>query len=178
MLRASGGISSPTWIPSGTDMLRDLCQEGYLSQTGFGKGTKYLLTQGLGANKNYSVQGASLFDYVGSSTDNLGSFSPYLGSFSDNLGGSPDNQGGSDSPGKEEITRRRREKPEQLRQRILKSCPDFIPMSEIAQKVKKNLTYLQGIISAMVADGLLERKYPEIPTHPNQQYRAYPEDEQ
>lgn len=161
-----------------TDMLRDLCQEGYLSQTGFGKGTKYLLTQGLGANKNYSVQGASLFDYVGSSTDNLGSFSPYLGSFSDNLGGSPDNQGGSDSPGKEEITRRRREKPEQLRQRILKSCPDFIPMSEIAQKVKKNLTYLQGIISAMVADGLLERKYPEIPTHPNQQYRAYPEDEQ
>lgn len=51
-------------------------------------------------------------------------------------------------------------------------------MSEIAQRVKKNLTYLQGIISAMVAEGLLERKYPDVPTHPNQQYRAYSKDNQ
>ncbi len=161
-----------------TDMLKDLCQEGYLIQTGFGKGTKYQLTQGLSGNKNYSIQGVSLIDYVGSSTDNLGSYSSYLGSSPDNLGGSPDNLGGSELPSKGDTIRRRREKPEQLRQRILKSCPDYIPMSEIAQRVKKNLTYLQGIISAMVAEGLLERKYPDVPTHPNQQYRAYSKDNQ
>lgn len=87
-------------------MLKDLCQEGYLIQTGFGKGTKYQLTQSLSGNKNYSIQGTSLFDYVGSSTDNLGSYSSYLGSSPDNLGGSPDNLGGSELPSKGDTIRR------------------------------------------------------------------------
>lgn len=161
-----------------TEMLKGLCQDGYLSQTGFGKGTRYLLTEGLAKKKNVGAQDASLFDYVESSTDNLGSPLSYLGSSTNNLGSSTDNLGSSEPHNAESVTRRRREKPEQLKQRIIKSCPDFIPMSEIAKKVKKNLAYLQGIISNMVEEGLIERKYPEVPTHPNQQYRAYPKDEQ
>lgn len=42
----------------------------------------------------------------------------------------------------------------------------------IAKAINKTLRYLKSkVIPKMVKSGLLERKYPEKPRHPHQQYR-------
>lgn len=56
---------------------------------------------------------------------------------------------------------------------ILAVCQDFEPLSSIAPRVKRNLRYLKNsVIPEMVARGLLIRKYPDTPSHPDQQYKA------
>ena len=56
---------------------------------------------------------------------------------------------------------------------IQETCIDFMPLIEIAPKVNRQLRYLKNtVIPDMVTKGLLERKYPNIPSHPDQQYRC------
>lgn len=56
---------------------------------------------------------------------------------------------------------------------IQETCIDFMPLIEIAPKVNRKLRYLKNtVIPDMVTKGLLERKYPNIPSHPDQQYRC------
>lgn len=150
-----------------TDMLRGLCQDGYLISNGFGKGTKYQIAP-LDTQHNKE---SSLFDDSVTTSDNLGSLEANVGSNFSYVG-STTAYVGTSSDNLYESRQRRREKPEQLRQNILDACPDFLPMTEIAKRVKRNLNYIQRIISSMLDDGLLERKYPDIPRHRNQQYRA------
>lgn len=61
----------------------------------------------------------------------------------------------------------------QLYNDILAVCQKFEPLSSIAPRVKRNLRYLKNsVIPEMVAKGLLIRKYPDTPSHPDQQYKA------
>ena len=61
----------------------------------------------------------------------------------------------------------------QLYRAIREACPDYLPLTEIALKVNRKLRYLKNnVIPDMVAMGLLERKYPNVPSHPDQQYRC------
>lgn len=56
---------------------------------------------------------------------------------------------------------------------ILRVCTDYLSLEEIAEQVGKGLRYLKNsIIPEMVARGLLEREYPNVPRHPSQRYRA------
>ena len=53
------------------------------------------------------------------------------------------------------------------------ACVDFESLETIANKVGKSLRYLKNrAIPIMVAEGLLEREYPNMPKHPHQRYRA------
>ena len=61
----------------------------------------------------------------------------------------------------------------QLYRAIREACPDYLPLTEIALKVNRKLRYLKNnVIPDMVAMGLLERKCPNVPSHPDQQYRC------
>lgn len=65
---------------------------------------------------------------------------------------------------------------QQLHAQIIAVCRDeYKSIEEIAKGVGKTMKYLNnGVISKMVSEGLLDRKYPKIPTHPEQQYKAHP----
>ena len=65
---------------------------------------------------------------------------------------------------------------QQLHAQIIAVCRDeYKSIEEIAKGVGKTMKDLKnGVISKMVSEGLLDRKYPKIPTHPEQQYKAHP----
>ena len=56
---------------------------------------------------------------------------------------------------------------------IIRTGVEYVSLEDIAVTTGKNRIYLKNkIIPRMVEQGLLERKYPDNPKHPNQQYRA------
>ena len=60
-----------------------------------------------------------------------------------------------------------------LYKEILGVCAEYTSLEDIATTMDKTMSYLKNkIIPRMVEQGLLERKYPDNPKHPNQQYRA------
>ena len=71
-------------------------------------------------------------------------------------------------------TRRGKASIAQLQSMILAFCKeDYKSLEEIAKGVGKTIKYLKnGFIARMVSEGLLERKYPTIPTHPDQKYKT------
>ena len=53
------------------------------------------------------------------------------------------------------------------------ACHDFEPLIVIAPRVNRSLRYLKNkVIPDMVAAGMLIRKYPTVPNHPDQQYKS------
>ena len=61
---------------------------------------------------------------------------------------------------------------EELYDKIMDVCVDYISLEDIANAINKTLRYLKSkVIPKMVEKGLLERKYPDTPKHPQQQYR-------
>ena len=51
--------------------------------------------------------------------------------------------------------------------------PDVIQVSKIAKKVGKSISHLKNrVIPQMLQENLLERKFPDIPKHPQQKFRA------
>ncbi len=61
---------------------------------------------------------------------------------------------------------------DELYDKIMDVCVDYISLDDIAKAVNKTLRYLKSkVIPRMVEQGLLERKYPDTPRHPKQQYR-------
>ena len=60
-----------------------------------------------------------------------------------------------------------------MEQRILEACAEFQTLGDIALKVGRDARYLNNhYIPTMVEKGMLDRKYPESPKHPDQQYRV------
>lgn len=60
-----------------------------------------------------------------------------------------------------------------MEQRILEACAEFQTLGGIALKVGRDARYLNNhYIPTMVEKGMLDRKYPESPKHPDQQYRV------
>ena len=61
---------------------------------------------------------------------------------------------------------------DELYDKIMDVCVDYISLDDIAKAVNKTLRYLKSkVIPRMVEQDLLERKYPDTPKHPKQQYR-------
>ena len=55
---------------------------------------------------------------------------------------------------------------------------DFVTVGDLAAKLnRKAVTIQQNYVSRMLEEGLLEARYPEIPSHPSQAYRARPQAE-
>lgn len=65
-----------------------------------------------------------------------------------------------------------RMKKNELIDSILKICENWNSIEEISKKINRNQQYIKGkIIPEMVEQNLIERKFPTIPTHPNQKYK-------
>ena len=132
-----------------TQLLKELCEDGYLRASGIGKGTKYSL------NVASNVSGKEI------DADTSGVDVGLLDDVEENVASKV-----SDEEGVSKRTR-------QLYHAIREACPDYLPLTEIALKVNRKLRYLKNnVIPDMVAMGLLERKYPNVPSHPDQQYRC------
>ena len=163
-------------------LLKTMCQEGYLISSGIGKGTtyslnKYYLSQkGFGAHAEVSSTTGEVVSYSNTEPaihiSNMGSSLQNMDSSAQNVDSSSSKVGSSDPRTK---IKRGKANPAQLQRMILDVCQDdYKTIEEIAQRVGRGIKYLKNsFISKMVGDGLLDRKYPEIPTHPDQRYKAH-----
>ena len=76
------------------------------------------------------------------------------------------------SIGANDASKKMRLKNDELYDEIMSVCVDYMSIDDIAKAINKTLRYLKSkVIPKMVESGLLERKYPEKPRHPRQQYR-------
>lgn len=125
------------------DLLKDMCNNGYLATEGHGRGTKYHIPQIRRASDVIDNLGSSLGSSLGS---NLGS----------NLGSKPKRRLGRD----------------ELRNVILGVCDEWVSLEHIATTIGRNPDYLlTSVIPSMLEEGLLERMFPQSPKHPYQKYK-------
>lgn len=140
-----------------TLLLKELCEDGYLRASGIGKGTKYSLNIASKVSDEETDGIAGSEDDISAIDDveNIASKVP------ENIASKVSIENG--------VSKRT----QLLYRAIREACPDFVPLTEIALKVNRKLRYLKNdVIPDMVAMGLLERKYPNVPSHPDQQYRC------
>ncbi|MEG1885404.1 MAG: AAA family ATPase, partial [Alistipes sp.] len=122
----------------------------------------------VGSSEN-NVGGSS--EKVGSSENNVGGSPEKVGSSENNVGGSPEKVGSSEN--NVGGTQRGWMIRKQLEQQICKYCQDYCSIEEIALSINRNIDYLKNkILPKMIQDGLLERQYPDTPSHPMQKYKA------
>ena len=66
-----------------------------------------------------------------------------------------------------------RKSSELLKIEIVKASESYMSVEEIAKKVGKSISHLKNrVIPQMLQENLLERKFPDIPKHPQQKFRA------
>jgi len=71
------------------------------------------------------------------------------------------------------LDKRARQSKEELFAMILDVCTEYTSLEDIANSIGKTVSYLKNkVIPRMVEQDLLERKYPNFPTHPMQQYKV------
>ena len=71
------------------------------------------------------------------------------------------------------LDKRVRQSKEELFAMILDMCTEYTSLEDIANSIGKTVSYLKNkVIPRMVEQDLLERKYPNFPTHPMQQYKV------
>lgn len=130
-------------------LLKELCEEEYLLASGIGKGTKYVLKDTGKALMSPIVEGEMVMD----SDENKAFNSNVASKVSEN--------------------EKKSRKIQNLYMSICDVCSDeFMSLMEIAPKVGRSLRYLKNnVIPEMVNDGLLVRKYPDVPSNPDQKYK-------
>ena len=138
-------------------LLKELCEEEYLLASGIGKGTKYVLKDTGKALMSPIVEGEMVMD----SDENKAFNSNVASKVSENVAG------------KVSENEKKSRKIQNLYMSICDVCSDeFMSLMEIAPKVGRSLRYLKNnVIPEMVNDGLLVRKYPDVPSHPDQKYK-------
>lgn len=142
-----------------TLLLKELCEDGYLMASGIGKGTKYSL----------NVASNVLDEEIDTDADVADAHEASDAEDGENIASKVSGNVASNVWDEDGVSKRTR----QLYHAIRESCPDFLPLTEIALKVNRKLRYLKNnVIPEMVSMGLLERKYPNVPSHPDQQYRC------
>ena len=163
-----------------TLLLKNLCQEGYLISTGIGKGTTYHLNEGF--NQSDSHNSLINSPYVNQSSSFTFS-QPTLSTNENDASNVVSSGANMVSSGSNEVSSERSPKAKrgkvnllQLQHQIIQFCKDdYKSIEEIAKGVGRKIKYLNnGIITKMVSEGLLDRKYPTIPTHPDQKYKSRP----
>ena len=125
--------------------------------SGIGKGTKYVLKDTGKALMSPIVEGEMVMD----SDENKAFNSNVASKVSENVAS------------KVSENEKKSRKIQNLYMSICDVCSDeFMSLMEIAPKVGRSLRYLKNnVIPEMVNDGLLVRKYPDVPSHPDQKYK-------
>lgn len=174
-----------------TQILRELCASGYLVSYGIGRGTHYKINARFSKGEEVNVDSKNINnEYFVSNIDsgkvdskketarkvdskNINNInSEYFVSNIDSEKVDSKNINNAYAVSKMKGGGKKL-RSEVLYAVILMSCTDFESLENIARKVQKSLLYLKNkVIPAMIAEGLLEREYPDIPKHPRQRYRA------
>lgn len=128
-----------------SQMLKELCVDGYLISDGIGRGTTYQL------NKQQNLT---------SSDANLTSFGSNMVTSDSNVETSSHIK-----------NKKKKCSLKEMFDMIVECTGDWKSLEEISHEVDRNSQYLKSsIIKKMVSEGLLQRKYP-IPNHPAQKYK-------
>lgn len=136
-------------------MLKSLCQEGYLTSVGSGRGTKYHICN-LQKVESSEQKVESTGQKVESSEQKVESTEQKVESTEPTINQTKKNL-----------------KFNELEAQIVSIAIDYVTLEEIANKVNKNIQYLiNKIIPKMMKGGSIERLYPGTPNHPKQKYRA------
>lgn len=120
-----------------------------MSASGIGKGTKYVLKDTGNALMSPNVEWEKVID-----RDENKAFD-------------------SNVTSKVSESEKKSKKIQNLYMSICDVCSDeFMSLMYIAPKVGRSLRYLKNnVIPEMVNNGLLVRKYPDVPSHPDQKYK-------
>lgn len=171
-----------------TQLLKNLCQEGYLISSGIGKGTTYNLNEDFLSQKDptSSISSKDAKPFLHSTVSSENQHSNNMDSSGLNMESYPSNMESYSSNVESSLTKmessgevikpkRKKTNIVQLQAMIVNVCrTEYKTVEEIAKGVGKTIKYLNnGIIAKMVEDRLLDRKYPLVPTHPNQSYKAH-----
>ena len=148
-----------------TMLLKELCEDGYLSASGIGKGTKYVLKDTGNALMSPNVEGEKVIDR----DENKAFNSNVTSKVSENVASKVSENVAS----KVSESEKKSKKIQNLYMSICDVCSDeFMSLMDIAPKVGRSLRYLKNnVIPEMVNNGLLVRKYPDVPSHPDQKYK-------
>lgn len=124
-----------------------------MSASGIGKGTKYVLKD----TGNANVEWEKVIDR----DENKAFDSNVTSKVSENVAI------------KVSESEKKSKKIQNLYMSICDVCSDeFMSLMDIAPKVGRSLRYLKNnVIPEMVNNGLLVRKYPDVPSHPDQKYK-------
>jgi len=151
-----------------TRMLKELVQEGFLVPEGQGRWTQYHLTRTSSPD-------------LGQSSPDLGQSSPDLGQSSPDLGQSSPDAPQEDPAQDPELlelaapVRLKGKAPEEVvRRTILALCSErFLRLRDLSALLDRGAGTLRDrYVSKLVAEGLLETRYPDARNHPDQAYRS------
>jgi len=160
-----------------TKLLQGLVRKGLLVPENYGRWTRYAIPP-TGGEAAGSGSGGSSDANEGSSRPNEGSSRPNGGSSRPNGGSSRPNGGSSSDLDAliKRVSQSQRAKQEVVEQAILGLCQEeFLSLADLAQKLSRSPERLRdAYLSKLVARGLLELRYPDNPTHPQQAYRTKP----
>jgi ATP-dependent DNA helicase RecG len=168
-----------------TRVLQKLAQDGLLVQAGAKRGTSYRLpavVAGLGGEPPSSPLEQSPL-HLSANSPHLNANSPHLNANSPHLSANSPHLL-EPSPATDaallEIARPARESKklprEQLSNIIVQLCADrWLTTSQLAELLSRDAENLQGrFLTALVREGALELKYPDVRNRPNQAYRTKP----
>lgn len=149
-----------------TTLLKEMVLEGKLLSSGLGKGTKYTL-----AEKKNAPSGISKND---PSSDALqGTLFSELEEARGDTGTSGISGNAPSGILKKSTSKKRNKKTLVLHKMILEYCTDYKSLSEISEHVKRSVTHIKKhVIPELLESGKLQRKYPDILSHPDQKYKA------
>lgn len=142
-----------------TALLKEMVEEKLLSASGLGKGTKYELYKKSNGTSDISANVTSPDIYA----DTL---FPLTEDYSEGNGTSGILNSNTNS--KTNI------RTERLHSTVLAFCAEeFKTLADIAKEINRTKGHLKKqVIPALLQSGKLVRKYPDIPNHPNQQYKT------
>ena len=159
------------------DRLKYLVENRWLQKYGHGRGTYYCLptsdiSKALLLNQNIQVS-VSSSDHLREDSDHLRRSSDHLEESSDHLSENSD-----DIEKLKAIARPVREKrkvsADVMRQAILEVCKErFLTLQQLEVILDRtNSTLRTRFLKKMVEEGLIELRYPDKPSHPEQAYRT------
>jgi len=147
-----------------TKLLRQLCRNGYLLSSGFGRGTTYHLNRDYKLSTNVTSSDASYVPRFGASSD--ASFNKL------NRSESADVTSSDASSDASSVTSSNEPSAEEI-QMIKEFCRTWKNISEISHAIGRSRSHTRNrIINKLLQAGILEMEFPDKPTHPAQRYRV------
>ncbi|MDE6395936.1 MAG: hypothetical protein K2K84_01535 [Muribaculaceae bacterium] len=159
-----------------TTLLQHLCRQGFISSEGYGRGTKYKLSDKAITSTNTNVDSLepnvdSLEPNVDSLEPNVDSLEPNVDSLEKNMESIRDNCMRNSIV--KNLLKKKRLSSTDMETVLTEVASEWRSIRELTDILGKDKSYLRNrILPSLISKGVLEREYPSIPNHPNQRYKA------